>query len=104
MQTVPDANPFFCGIWALLDKRSPGRLPNRCIHSVLHSEKTNHLFGDCWGPDTEKKTSLNVCLVSKRYRKGVIGTESKLTIVHFQMSFRPTCCPQGYSSIRRGKW
>ena len=44
-------------IWltALFDKRSPDRLPNRCVHSVLHSEKTSHLFGDCCGPDAEKK-------------------------------------------------
>ena len=49
-------------------------------------------------------TSLNVCLVSKRYRKGIISPESKLSIVHFHMSFRPTCCSQGYSSIQRGKW
>ena len=30
-------------IWliALFDKRSPDRLPIRCVHSVLHSEKTS---------------------------------------------------------------
>ena len=39
---------------ALFDKRSPDRLPKRCVHSVLHSEKTRHLFGDCRGPDAEK--------------------------------------------------
>ena len=29
------------------DERSLGRLPNRCVHSTLHSEKTSYLFADC---------------------------------------------------------
>ena len=44
----------------LLNKRPPGRLPNRCVHSVMHSEKTIYLFGDCRGPDTEKKNTERV--------------------------------------------
>ena len=52
---------------ALFDKRSPDRLPNRCVHIVLHSEKTNHLFGDCRGPDAEKRSTERVyCYVAKK--------------------------------------
>ena len=47
---------------ALFDKSSPDGLPNRCVHSVLQSEKTSHLFGDCQQPDKEKK----------KYREGVL--------------------------------
>ena len=39
----------------IFDKRLPNRFPNICVHSVLHSEKTSHLFVDCWGPDAEKQ-------------------------------------------------
>ena len=45
---------------ALFDKRSPNRLPNTWFHSVLHSEKTSLLFGDCWGYDAEKKSTKRV--------------------------------------------
>ena len=45
---------------ALFDKRSPDRLPNRCVHSVLHREKTSHLFGDYRGPDAEKTSTERV--------------------------------------------
>ena len=45
---------------ALFDKRSPNRFLNRCVYSVLHSEKTSHLFEDCWGPDAEKKSKETV--------------------------------------------
>ena len=45
---------------ALFDKMLPDRLPNRCVHSVLHSAKTSHLFGDCCGPDAEKKSTERV--------------------------------------------
>ena len=52
---------------ALFDKRWPDRLPNRCVHSVLNSEKTSHLFGDRWGPDAEKKSTKRVySYVAKR--------------------------------------
>ena len=36
------------------------RFPNRCVCSVLHSEKTTHLFGDCQGLDAEKKSTERV--------------------------------------------
>ena len=45
---------------ALFDKRLPDRLPNRCVHSDLHSEKTSHLFEDCQGHDAEKKCTGRV--------------------------------------------
>ena len=44
----------------LFKKRSPDRLPNRCVHSVLHSENTSHLFGDCRGPDAKKRSTERV--------------------------------------------
>ena len=44
---------------ALFDKR-PDRLLNRLVHSVLHSEKTSHLFRDCWGPDADKTITERV--------------------------------------------
>ena len=56
---------------ALFDKRLPNRFPDRCVHSVLHSEKTSHLFGDCWGPDAEKKKygeGVHLCCFSGQYK------------------------------------
>ena len=46
---------------------------------------------------THLKTSLSACPVSERYMRGGIGfeTKGKVVIVLLQMSFRPTCCPQG---------
>ena len=39
---------------ALFDKRLPDGLPNRCVNSDLHSEKTSHLFEDCQGHNAGK--------------------------------------------------
>ena len=47
-------------VTALFEKRSPERLPHRCVYSVLHNEKTSYLFGDFQGPDVEKKRKERV--------------------------------------------
>ena len=50
--------------FALFDKRSPDRLANRCVHSVLQSEKTSHLFGDCRGPDANMNFKSAISFLS----------------------------------------
>ena len=55
------------------------------------------------GVYAEFQTSLSVCPVSLRlheYMIGRIGIEEMPALLLLQMSFRPTCCPQGY---RRSK-